>query len=185
MYIIHRKVYDVNWEPTLASWESFRLQKSSLISPVEYMFAELSLKAGTARPGFSLYRNTFGTNTLPAETLYQKTGSLNSQPWILTLHHDVRRFSTIPSVSSENHTIRRHNRMPYSKTPQPPSKYLVRLIENPNVVYLILSLHQCENRCSEYATLKRSRFHWRNLNIGIWETLKRDVVCQSCIVKHD
>jgi hypothetical protein len=158
----------------LTTWESFRLQKSSLISPVEYVSAELSLKAETARLGYSLYRDMFGTNTLPAATLYQNIGSRNSQPWILTLLHDVRRFSII-SASSENRMIQWHNRIPCSKTPPPPSKYLVNLIGNPNVVCLPLSLtHQCENGCSEYATLKRSKFHWMNLNTGIeWETLKR------------
>jgi len=52
--------------------------------------------------------------------------------------------------------IQRHNRIPYSKTPQPTSKYLVSLIGIPNVVYLTLSLpHQCEDGCSEHPTLER------------------------------
>jgi len=53
----------------LTTCESLRLQKSSLISPVQYLPAELSLKAETARLGYSLYRDMFGAKTLPAATL--------------------------------------------------------------------------------------------------------------------
>jgi len=40
--------------------------------------AELLLKAETARLGYSLYRDMFGTKTLPAATQYQNIGSRNS-----------------------------------------------------------------------------------------------------------
>jgi len=43
--------------------------QSSLFLP-----AELSLKDETVRLGYSLYREMFGTKTLPAATLYQNIG---------------------------------------------------------------------------------------------------------------